>query len=580
MHRSPVHGLPACRPTRTELVALPRRPPRQGRDLLPDPGELPPPARPPRVPDRYERGKRHGPHVRFTPTGLLGRGLPPQPRGPLRGDRFRNPRPHVLPDPRRPHPVEAAGPARHPPPRGRDGLRDRGRPRGGVRPRPRGGDRREPRCGRRHRRPHRRLRPDPRRLPSLSLLLPPDRGDREASEVRGPEVAGVRGGERVREPRDRGLLPGARGGEPEDGRVHDRPRREDDPRPRPRRPCVPGPLRSLPELGANPRGGSPDPPGSRPRRSTEGVRPSRSPRRCRTAHPATAVPGEHDEASPAPAKGLGGRALGRVQKPTAGSAGRRRSPGTPRVAATPRVHHRSTPIRSGIQYGTSHCLLLMCPCGHRVRAMCDSARLSARPTRIATAVSLFVFALVLSAPVALGCGDAGCSPGTYSGRAYGAWIHTGLSGDTTVADTGDLPPEGGVLDATFDHLDTPVATATLFFSVTSGLNGVAASAASTSYVTLVPGDGVPLVTSTFAFAWTSATCDYVLGASEVAGLYVMGKEVLVTNEANQIVDVPGVLTLKINEVIVSQDGTCNSITVNALHLYTANSDIVVSHAHS
>ncbi|HTD81287.1 MAG TPA: choice-of-anchor P family protein, partial [Thermoplasmata archaeon] len=176
--------------------------------------------------------------------------------------------------------------------------------------------------------------------------------------------------------------------------------------------------------------------------------------------------------------------------------------------------------------------------------MFDSARLSGRSTGIATAVSLFVFALVLSAPVALGCGDAGCSPGTYSGRAYGAWIHTGLSGDTTVADTGDLPPEGGVLDATFDHLDTPVATATLFFSVTSGLNGVAASAASTSYVTLVPGDGVPLVTSTFAFAWTSATCDYVLGASEVAGLYVMGKEVLVTNEANQIVDVPGVLTLK------------------------------------
>ena len=212
--------------------------------------------------------------------------------------------------------------------------------------------------------------------------------------------------------------------------------------------------------------------------------------------------------------------------------------------------------------------------------MFDSARLSGRSTGIATAVSLFVFALVLSAPVALGCGDAGCSPGTYSGRAYGAWIHTGLSGDTTVADTGDLPPEGGVLDATFDHLDTPVATATLFFSVTSGLNGVAASAASTSYVTLVPGDGVPLVTSTFAFAWTSATCDYVLGASEVAGLYVMGKEVLVTNEANQIVDVPGVLTLKINEVIVSQDGTCNSITVNALHLYTANAEIVVSHAHS
>jgi len=212
--------------------------------------------------------------------------------------------------------------------------------------------------------------------------------------------------------------------------------------------------------------------------------------------------------------------------------------------------------------------------------MFESASISGRATGIATAISIFVFALVLTAPVAIGCGVTGCSTGTYSGRAYGAWIHTPLAGDTTVADTGDLPPEGGVIDATFDHLDTPVATASLFFSLTTGVNGLAASAASTSYVTLIPGD-VPLVTTTFAFAWTSATCGGVMGAAEVANLYVQGNPVLVTNDANQIVYVPGVFTLIINEVIVSQDATCNSITVNALHLWTAGGvEIVVSHAHS
>jgi hypothetical protein len=54
----------------------------------------------------------------------------------------------------------------------------------------------------------------------------------------------------------------------------------------------------------------------------------------------------------------------------------------------------------------------------------------------------------------------------------------------------------------------------------------------------------------------------------------------VTNEANRIISVPGVFTLIINEVIVSQDATSNSITVNALHLYTSGVEIVVSHAHS
>src|SRR5438093_9016661 len=228
----PVHGLPARRAAPHEPVAPPRLPPRPRRDRLPDRRELPPPARPPRVPPRPPELPPDDDRIR--PRRLLRCELPPEPRGPLRGDRVHDPRPRPLPDPDRPREGPATGPVRLSSPRGRPRVRDRRDPGRPLLPRPRGGDRREPRRGRRDGWPHRRLRADPRGLPPLPLLHAPARGDREAPKVRVPEVAHLRRGERVRQPRDRGLLPGPRGGEPEHGRVHDRPRREDDPRPRPR----------------------------------------------------------------------------------------------------------------------------------------------------------------------------------------------------------------------------------------------------------------------------------------------------------------------------------------------------------
>src|SRR2546426_9098668 len=139
----PAHGLPARLATCSELVAHPRLPPRPGRDRLPDPGELPPPLRPSRIPPRRLPG--HGflaPGVR--PPRVLGRRLPAQPRGPLRGDRFLDPRPRPLPPFGRSREVEAASPVRHPPPRRRPRVRRRRDPREAVRPGARGGDRREP----------------------------------------------------------------------------------------------------------------------------------------------------------------------------------------------------------------------------------------------------------------------------------------------------------------------------------------------------------------------------------------------------------------------------------------------------
>src|SRR2546426_1961953 len=302
----PIDGRPA-RPGTHELVALPRLPPRPRRLLLPRRRDLPPPVRPPRVPPQPP-GELRLHRLRIPPPRLHGPLLPPDPRGPLRGGRLRGPRPGPLPDSRRPRPLEAAAPPRHPPPRRHPRVRRRGDPRGAVRPRPRGGDRREPRRGRRDGRLYSGVRPRPRGLPPLPLPHPPGRGGREAAEALVPEVARVRGGERPRVRPHRGVLPGPRGGEPGDRRVHRRPRPEDDPRPPPPRARVPRPPGLLSRLGpADGRRGA----AARRGRVGAGPLPAAGPRTAAGPRPPTgrhpdppapppAVPPEHDAAPPAP----------------------------------------------------------------------------------------------------------------------------------------------------------------------------------------------------------------------------------------------------------------------------------------
>ncbi len=209
-------------------------------------------------------------------------------------------------------------------------------------------------------------------------------------------------------------------------------------------------------------------------------------------------------------------------------------------------------------------------------AMCALV-LSSRAKGIVTAVSVLVFAFVLVAPLAVSSDAATCTVDAYGGRAYGLWLHTPVS-ETTYADTGDLPPDGGSSDSTVDWTGTPAAEATAFFSLTTASDGVAQSFVSASGVTLIPGE-VPLVTASSVSAKSEATCDGVSGSSTVADLRVLGTPVTVTGEVNQMVFVPGVFTLVINEQHVSTE-TSNSVTVNALHLWAQGVEIVVASAHS
>ena len=164
---------------------------------------------------------------------------------------------------------------------------------------------------------------------------------------------------------------------------------------------------------------------------------------------------------------------------------------------------------------------------------------------------------------------------TFSGRATGVSVTTPLT-SLTLADTGPLPSGGGFLDATPIAVSTSAVTAQVLLSVTSGFNDKAESQAAVADVVLLPGSPNQ-ITADVLFSQSQATCSGVSGFSNIASLTLAGKAITVTGSPNQAVSVPGVLTLVINEQIVSG----NSITVNALHLTTIGGiDVIVSSAHS
>src|SRR5437879_11412040 len=74
----------------------------------------------------------------------------------------------------------------------------------------------------------------------------------------------------------------------------------------------------------------------------------------------------------------------------------------------------------------------------------------------------------------------------FSGRATGVFIHTALL-DTALADTGNLPPGGGTIDATVVQVDTSLAAADVLVAVTMGFDAVAQAEAAVASVHLLPG---------------------------------------------------------------------------------------------
>src|SRR5439155_19242653 len=150
-------------------------------------------------------------------------------------------------------------------------------------------------------------------------------------------------------------------------------------------------------------------------------------------------------------------------------------------------------------------------------------------------------AILIAMPVAFADG-AGT---TYSGRAFGASVHVGPL-ETKFADTGDLPPEGGEIDATTVTVHTDPAQAEVLLSVTMGFDEKAESEAATASVTLLPGSANE-ITAAFVRAHSVATCTGVFGESELVDLRLGGQPIVVSSAPNQVIGVAGVFTLVINE---------------------------------
>ena len=185
---------------------------------------------------------------------------------------------------------------------------------------------------------------------------------------------------------------------------------------------------------------------------------------------------------------------------------------------------------------------------------------------------------------------------TYSGQAYGAFVNVNLlgltAGPVTLADTGQLPPSGGMQTNQLETVSIPgVLNATLMPTMTSGENGVARSRASLADLVVLPGNAAQ-VTASFVQAESEATCNGVRGSTEVADVTFAGQAIMVDPFApNQTFTIPDPLggpplaKLIINEQQKSSGGGTQDITVNAVHLTVMASgivaaEVILSHAHS
>src|SRR3989475_4264276 len=203
-----------------------------------------------------------------------------------------------------------------------------------------------------------------------------------------------------------------------------------------------------------------------------------------------------------------------------------------------------------------------------------------RPGKAHAILAIFIIGIfaILSSSVLPVRAD---TPTIFSGRAFAVSVTTPPTGTVTFADTGQLPPQGGEIDATVLSVQTQQAQAEVLLSVTMGFDHHAESRPAVADVTSLPGDRNQ-ITADFLQAHSLATCTGVSGDSEIANLQLAGQQIVVTGQPNQTVGVPGVLTLVINEQTTSSSGGTNSITVNALHLTLLNGsiEVIVSSAHS
>lgn len=171
---------------------------------------------------------------------------------------------------------------------------------------------------------------------------------------------------------------------------------------------------------------------------------------------------------------------------------------------------------------------------------------------------------------------------TFSGRAAVVQA-TVLGVQTTLAEAGPLPEEGGAEEASLLTATVPgLLTAEVLHASTVGQGDRSHSEASVANLALTAGGNS--IIAGFLMARATALCAApgasASGSSEIAGLVVNGMPISVTGEPNQTVGLPNG-QIVINEQTSSASGQTATITVNALHIVVNGvADIVISSAHA
>ncbi len=203
-----------------------------------------------------------------------------------------------------------------------------------------------------------------------------------------------------------------------------------------------------------------------------------------------------------------------------------------------------------------------------------------------------VLTIVVAGPVA-----AQTTATSFSGEAQGVVANVTLADqvvDVTLVEAGPLPPAGGFFEDQLANAEIPnVLTADAISASTEGAGDTAESNAEILGLDLSI-LGLLDVTSSTLSSNAVATCGpdgaTVSGSSIVEDLVINGDEIIVDGAPNQTVNLPGGITIVINEQVsnVAADGSSGEITVNALRITiddplnpgTLLADVVLARSHA
>jgi len=177
---------------------------------------------------------------------------------------------------------------------------------------------------------------------------------------------------------------------------------------------------------------------------------------------------------------------------------------------------------------------------------------------------------------------------THRGDALGASLDAPLLPAIELVDTGDLPAGGGALSNFLLNVNANLLSQTLVSGTmnvsTMGGGGSVTSVAQTEGLR-VGLDVFPLqavITAAVVRATSTASCGASSGSTVIVDLRINDVAVVVTGQPNQVISIPGVATVTLNEQILVQTGETTDLTVNAIHIRVLGSlvDIIISQAHA